>query len=160
MTNGLRVTISKPEGRYPRLVPGQPSGNVSSTRVYEDDGNSTAYLDGASHVWTDCNVSKVGATTVVRIQSVSGGAKPYAKFPTDRSYQIRMPNGLPPSRVGVSVGMSTAILDVPFVRFGAVEAARRAPQPAAIVFFARAVCPPFAGTTATPISVFVEPNRA
>ena len=111
-----------------RLVPGQQSGNVSSTRVYEDDGNSTAYLDGASHVWTDCNVSKVGATTVVRIQSVSGGAKPYSKFPTDRSYQIRMPNGLPPSRVGVSVGMSTAILDVPFVRFGAVEAARRAPH--------------------------------
>jgi hypothetical protein len=111
-----------------KLIPG--GNSTSSTTVYEDDGNNTDYLDDKSHVWTHCNVSRDGPTTMIKIQSVAGGFKPYAKFPKERSYQIRLPNGLPPSRVGVTVGASTAILDVQFVRFGSVENHRQAPKEA------------------------------
>ena len=119
-----------------KLIPGHAMDkegaprNHSHVAVYEDDGNSTDYLDGTSHVHTHCNVTTEGQTTVITIVSVPGGAKPYAIFPKERSYQIRLPNGLPPSRVGVSMGASTAILDVPFVRFGSVENSRRAPKDA------------------------------
>ena len=44
-----------------KLIPGGNSS--SSTKVYEDDGNSTDYLDGTSHVWTHCNVSTEGVIT-------------------------------------------------------------------------------------------------
>lgn len=114
-----------------RLIPGV--NGSSSTAVYEDDGNSTAYLDGSSFVWTHCNVSrsKNGQQTSVTLLSVPAAgkhAKPYPTFPRSRSYQIRLPNGLPPSRVSLSIGASTAELDVPFVRYGAVVASRRTPR--------------------------------
>jgi hypothetical protein len=117
-----------------KLIPGHALDhegvprNHSHAAVYEDDGNSTDYLDGSSHVYTHCNVTTEGDTTVVKIQSLPGGAKPYSTFPKERSYQLRLPNGLPPSRVGLTMGASAAILDVPFVRFGSVENSRRAPK--------------------------------
>ena len=113
-----------------RIIPGVAKGS-STTAVYEDDGNSTAYLTDEAFVWTHCNVTTEAMSTSVTIFSVpSGGktARPYAKFPRARSYQLRLPNGLPPSRVSLTIGASTAELDVPFVRYGAVAASRKTPH--------------------------------
>jgi alpha-glucosidase (family GH31 glycosyl hydrolase) len=52
----------------------------SSTAVYEDNGATTAYLDGKSHVWTTCNATTnaaATATTVTIASVVAGGGTPY-----------------------------------------------------------------------------------
>lgn len=97
-------------------------------RVYEDDGTTTAYLDGESHVWTEVKLSSTGTSTTVSISSKAGGATPYSSFPAKRNYQLRLPNNAPPAAVSVSVGATKdAASDVPFVRFGAIRANRGAP---------------------------------
>ena len=89
-----------------------------STAVYEDDGSTTAYLDRSSFVWTTCNVTATpGGSTSVTIASAGG----YATFPATRSYQIRLPNAAPPSKVTVGGA------EVAYSRFGAVAASRSAP---------------------------------
>jgi len=89
--------------------------------VYEDDGSTTAYLDGVSHVWTTCNTTETAQKITVTIASHAPGPTPYAAFPKKRAYQIRLPNRAPPQ--SVSVGG----VPVPFVRFGAVLASRTTP---------------------------------
>ena len=162
-----------------RIVPG--GSGKQSTAVYEDDGSTTAYLDGTSHVrqlrhlgfflfssfflfragaggflaflsstpprtrrvlplclvamligcwlvfgiqccgqfgnfglqvWTTCNVTAIpGSTsgsTWVTIASTGG----YPAFPATRSYQIRLPNAAPPSKVTVDGA------EVAYSRFG------------------------------------------
>ena len=107
-----------------RLVPGGPQN--TSTAVYEDDGSTTAYLNGNAHVWTTCNstVTSDGGMVVTIVSTASGNsssAVPYEAFPDTRAYQIRLPNRAPPSTV--SVGGQ----EMPFVRFGAVLASRTTP---------------------------------
>jgi hypothetical protein len=110
-----------------RIVPGGTSAS-SSTAVYEDDGATTDYLEDAAKVWTTCNVSTASAgETSVTIKSAGS----YPKFPATRSYQLRLPNGAPPSSVAVSVGKlkkRDRATSVPFARFGSVESSRQIPQ--------------------------------
>jgi len=109
-----------------KIVPG--GKGTSSVALYEDDGNSTAYIGEKSHVWTHCNATSSAAVTSVTIESVPAAAVPYAKFPKVRSYQLRLPNGLPPFKVTVTIGAQTTVTPVPFVRFGAVANHRKAPE--------------------------------
>jgi len=115
-----------------RLIPGASGGSAlsSSTAVYEDDGGNTDYLDGTSHVWTTCNATTSGAgETTVTIKSEGS----YSKFPATRSYQLRIPNGAPPSSVSVTIGAPAAAAAgndasaIPFARFGAVASSRTVP---------------------------------
>ena len=121
-----------------RVVPGA-GGNAQSTAVYEDDGGNTDYLAGNAHVWTTCNVTtstthaaSVAASnqvTTVTIKSTPSGPAPYTKFPASRAYQIRLPNGAPPSSVSIQVGQPYATQGaVPYVRFGNVASSRAIPQ--------------------------------
>lgn len=111
-----------------RIIPGANS-TTSTTAVYEDDGSSTAYLTSDAFVWTHCNVSTDATTKSTSVSIVSlpaGGKTGYAKFPRVRSYQLRLPNGLPPAKVSLTIG--GASLDVPFVRYGAVASSRKTPD--------------------------------
>jgi hypothetical protein len=97
-------------------------------RAYEDDGSTTAYLDGESHVWTDVVVNGSPTTTTILISSKPGGASAYAKFPKQRNYQLRLPNSAPPAKVSIGIDTpNSADSAVPYVRFGAVRSNRGAP---------------------------------
>lgn len=128
-----------------RLVPGAAAGAEQSTAVYEDHGGNTDYLEGTAHVWTTCNVTTAAAAAdssapagsvilTATIKSTPSGPTPYAAFPTTRNYQLRLPNGAPPSTVTVTVGTggmgaaaAAAATPVPFTRFGMVLSSKAAP---------------------------------
>jgi hypothetical protein len=107
-----------------RIIPTIDAGPQQySTKVYEDDGNSTAYLTDNAFVWTHCNLTKQGATTHVDLLSTG---KFYPGFPTSRAYQLRLPNSVPLSQVSLQVD-SSQVTAVPFMRYGSVESSRRIP---------------------------------
>jgi hypothetical protein len=95
--------------------------------VYEDDGTTTAYLDG-THVKTVCNVriSPTSHQALVDIETL-GIEHAHSTFPKRRAYQLRFPNALPPQNVTLNFPGSGKPESVPFVRFGAVASSRRVP---------------------------------
>eukprot|EP01116_Phalansterium_solitarium_P007898 TRINITY_DN2091_c0_g1_i4.p1 TRINITY_DN2091_c0_g1~~TRINITY_DN2091_c0_g1_i4.p1 ORF type:complete len:820 (+),score=372.39 TRINITY_DN2091_c0_g1_i4:134-2593(+) len=110
-----------------KIVPGADSGE---TVLYEDDGATTGYLAG-QYVTTTVQYVKSGSQDVsTTVQDVKSGSQitvtissngTYPGFPSSRAYQLRLPNGAPPSAVTVN-GQSVA-----FNRFGAVANKRTVP---------------------------------
>jgi hypothetical protein len=77
-----------------------PGGTGSdTTKVYEDDGKTVAYLDGKSFVWTTASYTRVanGGSNTLTITVNSAGS--YPEFPTTRRYQFHLVNSIPPTSV-------------------------------------------------------------
>jgi alpha-glucosidase len=71
-------------------------GGASSTRLYEDAGNSLGYKNHES-AWTSINTETPDATTLlVRVQAVEGS---YLGMPTQRGYEVRLFESWPPDSV-------------------------------------------------------------
>ena len=79
------------------IYPGAPSGKG---RVYEDDGETYAYLHGAfattelAYAWLDGHTLHVQLTT-----QVSGDGSFAKQLPAERRHTLRLPNALPPTAV-------------------------------------------------------------
>ena len=63
---------------YRQIVPGASSG---STKVYEDDGKTTAYLTANAYAWTTASYSASASSVTVTI-STSGS---YPELPANRN---------------------------------------------------------------------------
>eukprot|EP00939_MAST-03C_sp_MAST-3C-sp1_P004520 g4520.t1 len=83
------------------IYPGNQSSG--STRVYEDDGETYAYLQGPDgYAWTTLNYTRsvVGEKVLYTVTLVSSASR-HSSFPATRRYSIRFPNLMPPSSVTV-----------------------------------------------------------
>ncbi|EGD79621.1 hypothetical protein PTSG_13053 [Salpingoeca rosetta] len=91
-------TIGVAQRQFTSLVltiyPGASSGQ---TRVYEDDGASTAYLNG-KYVWTTVAYTRTSTGINITISSEGG----YNTFPSKRAYVIRLVNTNPPRTAAVN----------------------------------------------------------
>ena len=70
----------------------------SSYSVYEDDSSSEAYKHGAC-AWTDLRVSRSGQGLTVEVAPIRGH---FPGLPVERSYEIRLPDDVPPQQVLVN----------------------------------------------------------
>jgi alpha-glucosidase len=71
-------------------------GGASSTRLYEDVGNSLGYKNHES-TWTAISTETPNATTlIVRVKPVEGS---YPGMPTERGYEVRLFEVWPPDSV-------------------------------------------------------------
>jgi len=84
-------------------------GDRGSTRVYEDQGNSTGYERG-ERAWTAVRHERKDGAITVEISPREGQ---YPGMPLERGYELRLPGALPPSSVTVD-GQAIA-----FMRSGA-----------------------------------------
>lgn len=89
------------------LYPGNESSG--STSVYEDDGETYAYLQG-SFAWTNASytrdVSSDGKTIVTTVK-ISSTTSRHPEMPTSRRYVLRLPNTMPPTDVSDGSGSIT-----------------------------------------------------
>jgi hypothetical protein len=92
--------IATAQQQYTTLVftvyPGAASG---STKVYEDDGKSMAYLQNSNAFsWTTASYTR-SSTQLTFTSQLSGS---FAQMPTQRAYQLRIVSTQPPSSVMVN----------------------------------------------------------
>ena len=74
-------------------------GGRSSTRLYEDAGNSLGYKNGEA-AWTTIRTAMPEATTLlVNVLPVEGA---YPGMPTERGYEVRLFESWPPDSVAVN----------------------------------------------------------
>jgi len=94
-------TIGVASRQYTTLIFSiHPGGSGSdTTKVYEDDGKTVAYLDGKSFVWTTASYTRTtnGNTNTLTITVSSAGS--YPEFPTTRRYQFHLVNSIAPNNV-------------------------------------------------------------
>jgi hypothetical protein len=92
------------------VLPGvspSPGGSVTtSTTLYDDDGLSVAYLEGA-YYWTTVNCTWVKAASPAGADSVACTVSPpagggFAGFPSERTYRWAFPGTYPPATVTVN----------------------------------------------------------
>jgi alpha-glucosidase len=94
-----------------------PGASIGSTLVYEDDGATTAYLTSDEYVQTTFTYTRSGPQIVITISSVGS----YPAFPATRAYQVRLPNGVPPSSVTVNSA------PVSYNRYGSIASKGKIP---------------------------------
>ena len=96
------ATVGAAAAQYTALVfdlfPGAAKGD---TKVYEDDGATTAYLDGATFAWLSASYVKAGATLTFTA-TMDGAVNDTAVVPAARSITLRLRSAFPPASVTVN----------------------------------------------------------
>jgi alpha-glucosidase (family GH31 glycosyl hydrolase) len=78
-------------------------GERGTARLYEDEGNTGAYLNG-NHAFSSFRFDRNGTTLVAALEPVQGT---FSGMPASRRYELRFPNTFPPRHVFVN-GRETA----------------------------------------------------
>jgi hypothetical protein len=99
-----RIYEQDGSGRRPTVVvelDGTPEPRSASTRVYEDDGRSTAYVDSARkpYAWTSAAYTW---TTASHLQFKVSTRGRFAELPANRAYTLRIRNAAPSMWVKVA----------------------------------------------------------
>jgi len=84
-----------------------PGADNGTTRVYEDDGLTTAYLDGA-YAWTRAEYQRTPDSLTLKVATEGQ----FPELPTNRVVNLEIVNAPPASKVSVNGA------EVPFGRFG------------------------------------------
>lgn len=69
-----------------------PGASTGSTQVYEDDGETVAYLDSSNVAWTSCNYSRSSATAITLTISTTGH---FSQLPSTRTHIVRLVASMP-----------------------------------------------------------------